>query len=230
MSIKKLRRFVPVMPRKSKIQVLIASSQSLLLSSLKALIEKTQGLHICGEADNAASLIQLAPVVTPDILIIDRSLDGFFEEDNMDLIEGFMKNYRVLLLSDMSKSEIYRLHKLSIQGFITTLSSAEEMINAIRTIFSGGKFFSAKVVEVLIELSFKNTSQEKSLHNDLSEREMEIFKLVTLGKSTKDIADELHLSKHTVYTHRKNILKKLSCKSATELINYAYTQGLMEER
>ncbi|MBE2246144.1 MAG: response regulator transcription factor [Candidatus Competibacteraceae bacterium] len=217
-------------PVASSTQVLIAGSQPLLLSGLKALLEKCRGIAVCGEATDTLSLIQLAPVLSPDILIIDRSLESFFDEENLAQNDEFMEQYRVLLLSDMNKEEIYKLHKLKIQGFITTVSTPDELVAAIRTIVSGGKFFSSKVVEVLIQLSFKQPSSEKNLHNDLSEREMEIFRLVTLGKSTKEIAEELFLSTHTVYTHRKNILKKLSCKSATELINYAYTQGLMTEK
>jgi len=213
----------------SYVKILLAGSQPLILGGLKSLINQSPEMEICGEASDPVALIQLAPVLYPDLIIIDRVFHGFFDEDNLEEHDAFMAEYKVLLMSDFDKESIYKLHKLHISGFITTLETTEDLMNAIRTISSGGKYFSTKVVEVLIELSFKKSNPQKLLHNSLSDREMEIFRLVTQGKSTKAIADELCLSTHTVYTHRKNILKKLSCKNATELINYAYSQGLMEK-
>ena len=211
------------------LKILLAGSQRLILGGLKSLISHTPGMEICGEAPDPVALIQLAPGLNPDLIIIDRIFDGFFDENRLEENDAFMAGYNVLIVSDFDKESIYKLHKLHISGFITTHASTDEFITAIRTTASGGKYFSSKVVEVLIEFSFKKTNSQKLLHDDLSEREMEIFRLVAQGKSTKAIADELCLSTHTVYTHRKNILKKLSCKSATELINYAYSQGLMEK-
>ncbi|MCX7744415.1 MAG: response regulator transcription factor [Flavobacteriales bacterium] len=211
------------------VKILLAGSQPLILGGLKSLISHTPGLEVCGEAPDPVALIQLAPVLNPDLIIVDRIFEGFFDEEILEEHDAFMSGYKVLIVSDFDKESIYKLHKLHISGLITTHASTDELNNAIRTIASGGKYFSAKVVEVLIELSFKKTNSQKLLHDDLSEREMEIFRLVTQGKTTKEIADELSISAHTVYTHRKNILKKLSCKNATDLINYAYSQGLMEK-
>lgn len=217
------------MTKALSIRILLAGSQPLILEGLNSLINHTSGMEVCGVASNPVALIQLAPVLNPDLIIIDRVFDSFFNEENLKEHDAFMSGYNVLVVSDFDKESIYKLHKINISGFITTHANTNELINAIRTITSGGKYFSSKVVEVLIELSFKKTNNQKLLHENLSEREMEIFRLVTQGKSTKAIADELCLSTHTVYTHRKNILKKLSCKNATELINYAYSQGLMEK-
>jgi NarL family two-component system response regulator LiaR len=154
-----------------------------------------------------------------------------FLEANWEETNALTEKYKTILFSDPDKESIYRLHKLHITSFFTLHSSAEEVIQTIRGTIEGVKFFTPKVVEALIEYSFRRGPEkpQQQLHDDLSEREMEVLMLITQGRSTKYIAEKLFLSTHTVYTHRKNILKKLSCKSAAELINYAYTQGLVEK-
>lgn len=212
-------------------KILIGSNQPLLVLGLEAVLADKPEIKPVAVATSAEELKALVVVHQPGLIILDRSLPGFFDEAVLEMHNQFLSGYQVTLISDYDKENIYRLHKLNITGFITTHSDAKEIWTAVQSNLKGIKFFSPKVVEVLIELSFRKAQPEKQtqLHESLSEREMEIFRLVTQGKSTREIADELFLSTHTVYTHRKNILKKLSCKSAAELINYAYTQGLVEK-
>jgi DNA-binding NarL/FixJ family response regulator len=213
----------------SNVRVFIASEQQLLLQGIKSILDAIPGFSVCGTSLSPDDFKNVVSALGPDLIIIDRKLGDFFSEENLNLNDQFLSLHKVLMISDFDKESIYHLHKIHIQGFITTQADQEELVGACRAILAGGKYFSAKVVEVLIEMSFHKQAPKKLLHEDLSGREMEIFKLVSLGKSTKEIADDLCLSMHTVYTHRKNILKKLSCKSASELINYAYAQGLVEK-
>lgn len=219
------------MELKEKFKIIIASNQPVLIKGFEALLSDLDDVEIVGVASGGGDLVIQCGIFSPDLILLDRSLTGFFDDNELERNNQFLSNYKVTLFSDFDKESIYKLHKLNITGFITTFSSTSEVLEAIRSNLKGIKYFSPKVVEVLIELSFRKAQPEKQsqLHESLSEREMEIFMLVTQGKSTKEIADALFLSTHTVYTHRKNILKKLSCKSAAELINYAYTQGLVEK-
>jgi len=203
----------------------------LLARGISSILEQQPELEVAAVADDAYTLKQLAMAHHPDLIILDRSLSGFLSEENLEENNQFLGNYKVTLISDFDKESIYKLHKLNITGFITTYSQPEEVLEAVRSNLKGIKFFSPKIVEVLIELSFRKAQPGKQvqLHESLSEREMEILMMVTQGRSTREIADSLFLSTHTIYTHRKNILKKLSCKSAAELINYAYAQGLVEK-
>lgn len=217
------------MPSKEKI--ILATNQQLIRDGLIRIIEKTEDVEFCGTATNKQELQQMLIIHQPSILMIDRWFENMFLESEWDETNLLLEKYKTILFSDPDKESIYKLHKLHITSFFTLHSSDEEVIQTIRGTMEGVKFFTPKVVEALIEFSFKRAPDkpQQLLHNDLSEREMEVLMLITQGKSTKDIADKLFLSTHTVYTHRKNILKKLSCKSAAELINYAYTQGLVEK-
>jgi len=221
--------FLSRMSVKSKI--VLATSQHVIAKGIAAIVNSMDGIQLSGTATNRQQLMELLVVHQPEVLIIDRWLDNMFQETEWDTTNNLLEQYKTILFSDPDKESIYKLHKLHITSFFTLHSTDDEVKQSIAATIDGIKFFTPKVVEALIEFSFKRPSDtpKQHLHDDLSEREMEVLMLITQGKSTKDIADKLFLSTHTVYTHRKNILKKLSCKSAAELINYAYTQGLVEK-
>ena len=214
-----------------KVKIIIATSQRVIAAGLVSILQKMEEVELSGVAEGKQQLMDMLVVHQPSILIIDRWFDNMFLEPEWDDTNALTEQYKTILFSDPDKENIYKLHKLHITSFFTLHSSEEEVFQTIRGTIEGIKFFTPKVVEALIEYSFKRTPDkpQPQLHDLLSEREMEVLMLITQGKSTKDIADKLFLSTHTVYTHRKNILKKLSCKSAAELINYAYTQGLVEK-
>jgi DNA-binding NarL/FixJ family response regulator len=214
-----------------KVKIVLATNQQVVSLGLTSILEQIQEVELSGIAQGKQQLLELLVVHQPSILIIDRWFDQMFLEANWEETNALTEKYKTILFSDPDKESIYRLHKLHITSFFTLHSSAEEVIQTIRGTIEGVKFFTPKVVEALIEYSFRRGPEkpQQQLHDDLSEREMEVLMLITQGRSTKYIAEKLFLSTHTVYTHRKNILKKLSCKSAAELINYAYTQGLVEK-
>jgi DNA-binding NarL/FixJ family response regulator len=214
-----------------KEKIVLATNQQVIATGLVNIIQSIETVTLVGIATSKAHLQELLVVNQPSILIIDRWFDNMFLESNWDETNGLTEKYKTILFSDPDKESIYKLHKLHITSFFTLHSTPEEVVQTIHGTIEGIKFFTPKVVEALIEYSFKRSPDKPSqqLHDDLSEREMEVLMLITQGKNTKFIADKLFLSTHTVYTHRKNILKKLSCKSAAELINYAYTQGLVEK-
>lgn len=214
-----------------KVKVILATNQHVIGVGIASILAKLDEVQLSGLATTKQQLMELLVVHQPSLLIIDRWFDDMFHENEWENTNALTEQYKTILFSDPDKESIYKLHKLHITSFFTLHSSEEEVIQTIRATIDGIKFFTPKVVEALIEYSFRRTPEKptQNLHDDLSEREMEVLMLITQGKSTKDIADKLFLSTHTVYTHRKNILKKLSCKSAAELINYAYTQGLVEK-
>jgi len=215
----------------SNTKIVLATSQRVIASGIHHIINITPGVELSGTAENRQQLLELLVIQQPEILIIDRWFDDMFLEPAWEDTNGLIGKYKTILFSDPDKETIYKLHKLQITSFFTLHSTDEEVVQVIQGTLQGVKFFTPKVVEALIEYSFRKTPEkpQQQLHDGLSEREMEVLMLITQGKNTRDIAEKLFLSTHTVYTHRKNILKKLACKSAAELINYAYTQGLVEK-
>lgn len=211
--------------------IVIATSQKLIAEKLESIIESMDKVSLAGVAYTKAELEEQLVVKLPEILIIDRWFENMFKEENLEATNSLLEKYKTILFSDPDKEQIYKLHKMHIFSFFTLHASGNEVKETINNTLEGTKHFTPKVVEALIELSFSKAPEQKEqhLHDDLSEREMEVLMHLAQGKSTKEIAEALFLSPHTVYTHRKNILKKLSCKSAAEVINYAYSQGLVEK-
>lgn len=219
------------------IRIMLSETQYLVKQGLLNLIRENADFEPAGTVHNLTELAAFPSFDHFDVLIVDKNFGDYFTEENVELTTEIFGKCKVLVISDSDKETIYRIHKLNITGFITIESEKQEINDAIRKTADGIKFFSPKIVEALIAMTYGNnkgmpgrpTPEEVKDHfGNLSEREKEILKLVVKGKTAQEMADELFLSIHTIYTHRKNILKKLSCKNATELLNYAMSKGFME--
>jgi two-component system nitrate/nitrite response regulator NarL len=209
---------------KTNTRIAIISPKILFVKGLKQIVEEYLGLV------NIRSFLSInefdiqAKVNEFSILFLDQQVGGF---ENLE--SSFFEQHNIVLITEQDSQIIYDLHKLELNGFITQNSQLPDYHQAIDAALEGRKYYSQLVIQVLIQMSMNRPkSKDSNLHENLSEREMEIFMQVTQGKSAKEIAEKLFISPHTVYTHRKNILKKLACGSAAELINYAYSQGLLE--
>lgn len=219
------------------VKILLSETQYLVKQGLVNLIKEVPEFEPAGAISGISELIYGDALPEFDVLIVDKNFGDFFTEENLEVTSEVFKSLKVLVISDSDKESIYKIHKLNITGFITIESDKHEIIDAITKTAEGTKFFSPKIVEALIAMTYGKKrepetnsikKQESTPQTLLSEREKEVLKLVVKGKSAQEMADELFLSIHTVYTHRKNILKKLSCKNATELLNYAMSKGLIE--
>lgn len=222
------------------IRIMLSETQYLVKQGLLNLIRENPDFEPAGTVHNLTELASFPSYDHFDVLIVDKNFGDYFAEINIEKTTEIFGKCRVLVISDSDKETIYRIHKLNITGFITIESEKQEINDAIRKTAMGIKFFSPKIVEALIAMTYggseggrpgmgRPTADEVKDHfGNLSEREKEILKLVVKGKTAQEMADELFLSIHTIYTHRKNILKKLSCKNATELLNYAMSKGFVD--
>lgn len=163
------------------------------------------------------------PGAAPDILITDPAS---WPRGIANPING-LNGTHVLIISDESRREVVNQWLgWRIQGFLTKHCSGEEIHNALLALSRGEKFYCNKVLEVVLEKAGYNNGAEDCSPTVLTQREIEIVNLLAAGKHTKDIAAELHLSTHTVYTHRKNILRKLGVRNVQELVIYALRKGI----
>jgi len=183
------------------------------------------------ELEGAPGLLNYCREQQVRVLLLDDRFGGLFSETETPAqVKELLAAVPTILISGKSAEWIYHIHKVGVVGLLTSEALLQEVTEAIYAAANGVRFFSPSVVEILIQQSrqmavgFRPGTQE-----NLSERETEILTLVAEGRSSREIAERLHLSPHTINTHRKNILKKLACKSAAELMNYAYSKGLIEK-
>lgn len=197
----------------------ILDPQFITQQGIQRLVDQNQLFSSIQIIDSEKDLIQELRQTSPSFLVIDYISSDHISIDSFRKVKREFPALKTLVISDDNdKVRIQSIIKAGIKGFLTKSCSKKEILEAIDTIRDGGKFFCNKVVDII-------TTGEDFTYSELSEREMEIVKLISKGNSSAQIADELNISVHTVNSHRKNILKKLGLKSPTELIIYAAERG-----
>lgn len=210
------------------IRILLADNQPLTRAGINHFLSVRKDFEVVGEASDSVNLLKQLKIHQPDLLIVDYQVNSFLSPNDFKEIFKVAPDTNALVISnDNEKASILQVLETGIKGYITKECSEAEIINAIFTTAKGGKFFCNKIFDILMERHLEENevdSQSKSL----TVRETEILKLIAEGNATLKIADLLNLSKHTVNTHRKNIIKKLGIKSPTELIIYALDMGIIK--
>lgn len=203
----------------------IADAQLLDRSGIKHLLSKIADIQLLFEATTEAELFEQLSNTQPDILIIDYDQAPHFNSATVERLIRTYPNIQLLIITDNDdRSQILQLLRSGVPTFITKACNEQEVEDAIRAAVRKEKFFCGKVLEYLLDGS--GGGEENALAS-LSPREIEIVNLVGRGLLAKEIAAELHLSTHTVYTHRKNILKKLGLRSSSELLVFALQNNLV---
>lgn len=210
------------------ISIVLADSQHLIRLGLRHLLADKEEFHIVAEATNEQSLFQELAHHKPRVVILDYKQPGSFSEETIKLIRQQAPFSRVLVISgDNEKNSIYQVLEYGINSFLTKTCGQDEIIDAVKATAKGEKFFCTKVLDYLLEKSFAKV-EDNCAPTPLTPREIEIVRLVSKGLIAKEIAGILNLSTHTVYTHRKNIMKKLGLSTASELVLYAINNGIVE--
>ena len=213
-----------------KIRVLVADSQSLTSAGLARFMEGRDDVSIVGYVEDAPDLPTMLMDLAPDILIVDYDLDGYIRREDLAEVKRYSPATNMLVISsDNNKSTILQVLQLGVTGYVTKYCSREEIMMAVSAVARGEKFYCNKILDIIMEKHFSPSRPEPS-QAVLTARETEILTLLASGYSTQNVADELHLSPHTVHTHRKSIIRKLSIKSPTEFVIYALDFGLIKAK
>jgi DNA-binding NarL/FixJ family response regulator len=208
-----------------KISVLLVDDHLIARNGVKLMLSKEERIHIGGEAENISSALRLARENEFDIAIIDISLQ---EENGLELLR-FLRaekpKLQVLMLS-MYAEEVYavRALKLGASGYLSKNVDAGTFIKAVYKIAEGRRYISPELADKLVDIV---SGEELTTVETLSNREIEILKLIASGKSLVHIAEKLHLSSSTVTTYRRRILEKTGLSSNADLINYVRETGLL---
>src|SRR5271169_4673750 len=214
-----------------KYRVLLVDDHPIVRQGLALLIEREADLSVCGEADGAHSAFHAIETLRPDIVLLDISLNG---PDGLDVLKEIrMKSgsLPVLILS-MHDESIYaeRAMRAGANGYIMKQEATEKVLVAIRRILRGDVYLSDRVSSKMLQQYVRGGAHTKSspLLN-LTDRELEVFRLIGEGRATRKIADELHLSVKTVETYQSHLKEKLALRSGRELIQHAIQWKINEQ-
>lgn len=206
-----------------KIPVLIIDPQFLTRNGLFHLLDNIDKLDL----DMKDTISETESLDQFKIIITDY-LEPYTIEEKPEFRKRLLEKYADKLLIISSDRETQRIRSMiagGVKGYLTKDCDSDEILSAIETISNGNRFYCNRVLEMLAHVDGNDPNDCEPAN--LSTREMEVIKLISKGKSTAEIANELYISIHTVNSHRKNILKKLRLKSPTQLVAYAHEIGLV---
>ncbi len=208
------------------IKIAIADPVFLVREGFKKIIENKKHLKLISEIAEGKDLWIKLENSNPDILILDYNNNGFLKLDDIPKIKEAYPTLQIIIIyNDEKKENILYIIKNGVNSYLTKECGDDEICNAIDSVLKNEKFFCNKILDIILEKQLENQNCESI---NLSFREIEVTKLIVEGLTNKEISDKLFISIHTVYTHRKNIMRKLQLKSPVELVLYAINADLMK--
>lgn len=212
------------------IKVLLADNQPLTSAGLTSILDGKDDLQIIDRVESSHQLASLLQKHKPDLLIADYNTPGYISKADLVEVKDHSPETNTLIISsDNDKASILHVLQSGVIGYLTKECSREEIVAAVYSVARGEKFFCQKILNIIMEKHFSPEPVEV-VPGILTVRETEVLKLLASGYSTQKVADELYLSPHTVHTHRKSIIKKLSIKSPTEFVIHALDFGLIKAK
>ncbi|MEO0897046.1 MAG: response regulator transcription factor [Bacteroidota bacterium] len=208
------------------VNIFVADAAFLVREGIKSVIEAYPNMKLVGEAGRSEEMRAKIKVHKPDLLVIDYNAPGNFTVEDIAFVSKNHPNTKFLVISsDIKKDEVLTVLEMGVTGFLLKECDKSEIISAINASTRKEKFFCGKVLDIILDRNQSPTCEP----TNLTEREIEVVRLMAEGRGTQEMADELSLSVHTIYTHRKNIMKKLGVTRATEVILYAIKTSLISE-
>ena len=216
-----------------KIKVLLVDDHRLLREGIAAILNHVEDIEIVGSASSGEQAISIFPELKPDVILMDIMMGGMTGIEATRWIKEQSNAVKIILISSEVKKELVTAGIQSgIDGYLPKDVEKDNLIEAIRTVKKGGRYFN----EAITNLVFEDFYQKKkittptgkiTIPNDLTKREQEVLALIASGKSNKEVADELFISIKTVDTHKSHILDKLGLKNTAELVRYAIKNNLI---
>lgn len=212
------------------IKIIIADDHQLFIDGIKSIIKSIKNLEICAEVNNGKQLLECLSKQSCDVILMDINMPDMDGIEATKEVKKVYPNIKIIMLTMYSSRDyIEKLLRVGADGYILKNTGKEELQKAIETVHNGESYFSAEVTERIMEgLQKKKSAERNSFMVELTEREIDVLKLIVQELTTSEIAEKLFISTHTVETHRKNLISKLNVRNIAGLVKYAIQNGLAD--
>ena len=215
------------MKKNGPIKVIIADTSFIIRKGLRALVGDNKKFENAGEAFDAASLQKVVRANPDSVLIVDHCCDDCFSLKVIETIRNENPALNILVIShEKNAEEIKKVISLGIKNYLLKDCDEQEVTDAISACAKGQKYFCGQIIDILLDKEL--SALEHCVTGSISDREIEVIKELVSGRRPKEIAERMHLSYHTVVTHKRNIYSKLGISNAIELAQYAIKTGLVK--
>lgn len=214
-----------------KIRIVLVDDHAVLRAGLTALLNAEADMEVVGEAGDGAASLRVVADRQPDVVLLDINMPIMSGLDALAELRKVAPQSRILVLT-MHDDQTY-LRQVLAQGgagYVLKQAADSELLTAIRTVYHGGAFLHPAHAQALLATGNAPAAPQAAGDNDLtllSERELEVLKLIALGHSNKEIAEMLYLSVKTIETYKTRIMEKLELTSRAALVRFALKQGLL---
>lgn len=209
-------------------RVLVVDDHAVVRQGVRGMLESVSGIEVAGEAANGVEALKLLREGKWGVVILDVSMPGSNATDILKQILEGGSGAKVLVFSSHPEEEYaVRLMKEGASGYVTKLAAPEQLVEAVRRVAAGKKYISSRLAELLLNDCGADAS--KLPHELLSNRELQVLRLLGAGRKVSEAAKILSLDARTISTYRALILKKMKLKNNAEMIFYVAGNGLAEQ-
>ena len=215
----------------SRIRVLVVDDHTLFRQGIVGLLESQPDVEVVGQAGTGKDALAAAVELSPDVVLMDISMPGTSGLSATAEIKARCPGANVLILTIHDREDyLYQALRAGASGYVLKGADIHDLLDAVRGAYRGEVYLYPTATKALVTdyLRRARAGEDRAGYDGLSDREREILHLIAQGKTTPEIAAELHLSPHTVQTHRDHIMSKLDLHSKAALIKYAIAKGLIE--
>ncbi|BEP14693.1 response regulator transcription factor [Acidothermaceae bacterium B102] len=215
------------------IRVLVVDDHALFRRGLEMVLEQEPDIEVVGEASDGAEAVEVATETTPDVVLMDVRMPRRGGIDACTAIKDAVPSTKIIMLTiSDEEADLYDAIKAGAMGYLLKEISIEEVASAIRAVHGGQSLISPSMASKLLNefaSMIKRTDERQQVPTPrLTDREMEVLRLVAKGLNNRDIAKQLYISENTVKNHIRNILEKLQLHSRMEAVVYAVREKLLE--
>lgn len=217
------------MTKTAKIRLVVADDHAILRSGIRMLINAQPDMEVVGEAEDGVEATHVIQEVNPNVVILDVTMP---RSGGLDVIKEIVtrnRSTRILLLT-MHEEPAYLRTALAAgaAGYVLKKSVDADLLSAIRAVYRGRTYVDSELSEILVRDALsRDGNRDSAAGSVLSDRELEVLKLVAEGFSSREIAEQIYISTKTVETYRARFAEKLGLKSRAQIVRYALNLGLL---